>query len=109
MPGKLTTAALAVSLLALASVSAIADEHHMSALGDWSGFYFGGHAGYIEADTSGFQAFESGSGAGNGGIFGAQTGYNIQAGELLIGFEIATWIGLSNKGPCSQQHLGRKG
>lgn len=87
MPGQLTTAAFAVSLLALGSVSAIADEDHMSPLGDWSGFYFGGHAGYVEADTTGFQAFESGSGAGDGGIFGAQIGYNIEAGELLIGFE----------------------
>ena len=37
MPRRLTTAALAVSLLALGSVSAIADEDHMSPLGDWSG------------------------------------------------------------------------
>ena len=87
MQGQLTTAALAVSLLALASVSAIADEDHMSALGDWSGFYFGGHAGYIDVHTSGDQEGRTDFGSGDGGIFGAQIGYNIQAGEFLVGFE----------------------
>jgi outer membrane immunogenic protein len=91
MPRRLTTAALAVSLLALGSVSAIADEDRMSPLGDWSGFYFGGHAGYMTVDTSGYQMgidlSNADSGSGDGGIFGAQLGYNIQAGEFLIGFE----------------------
>lgn len=88
---QLKTATLAVSLLALGSVSAIGDEAYMSPLGDWSGFYVGGHAGYMQANTSG-QQFAAGSsytasGSGDGGIFGAQIGYNIHAGELLIGVE----------------------
>ncbi|WP_108880323.1 outer membrane beta-barrel protein [Anderseniella sp. Alg231-50] len=94
MSGQLKTAALGLSLLAMGSVSAVADDAYMSPLGDWNGFYVGGHAGYINAKTSGdeFELFdfdnrEFDSGSSGGGIFGAQIGYNIQAGEFLIGIE----------------------
>jgi outer membrane immunogenic protein len=91
MSGRLKTAALGLSLLAMGSVSAVADDAYMSPLGDWNGFYVGGHAGYIEAKTSGDEfgilGPQSDSGTGGGGIFGGQIGYNIQAGEFLIGIE----------------------
>ena len=103
MSDNLKSTALAVSLLALSSVTAVADEDYMSPMGDWNGFYFGGHAGYVDVTTSGsqtgivtifggdepfsFSETETDSTNSDGGIFGAQIGYNIHAGEFLVGVE----------------------
>ncbi len=91
MSGQLRAAGLGLSILAMASVSAVAEDAYMSPLGDWNGLYFGGHAGYVEARTAGEQFGLIGpvseTATGDGGIFGGQIGYNIQAGEFLIGIE----------------------
>ena len=95
MQRYLSKTAIAASLLAMSSASATAADFDMSPLGDWSGFYFGGHAGYafdVGTDGSQFENVpiplsETDSGSSDGGIFGGQIGYNIQAGEFLVGIE----------------------
>ena len=94
MQRYLSKTAIAASLLAMSSVSATAADFDLPPLADWTGFYIGGHAGYVDVSTSGERASfistfppATDSGAGDGGIFGGQIGYNVHAGEFLIGIE----------------------
>lgn len=75
---------------------------------DWSGFYVGVHGGYSSGTISSefsvppapFAAIPDFS--ASGGIFGAQLGYNVQAGRFVLGFEgRVAWDGVSgNNGPA---------
>jgi outer membrane immunogenic protein len=65
----------------------------VTALWTWTGFYFGANAGFAAGTYSTDSLFGDGlfasksSGSFKGGIGGAQTGYNWQAGMWLAGLE----------------------
>lgn len=81
-------------LLVAVSSSAGAGERIAAtpAPAQWGGFYIGGHLGYGSARVSADYAvlgvpFLSGSETLNGTVYGAQFGYNIQLGQVVLGVE----------------------
>lgn len=97
---SILSGSLLVSSSAIAGGS-LKDDHRPQVL-NWTGFYFGGHAGLAVGQTSG----ETDLGglftintdqAMNGALGGAHVGYNFQMGNTVLGIE-GTWSALDLKG-----------
>lgn len=97
---RILATALAIGGFAALPLAAQAADIEMAAPPhDWTGLYFGVHAGYGEADVNGL--FDNNDGLGdfvlnnsgyfnldtNGMLGGVQAGYNWQNGNLVLGLE----------------------
>lgn len=83
---------LASSVLIGMCCHAFAGERASPAPMSWSGLYIGGHLGYGAARASADYSvlgipFVSGAEELNGAVYGAQLGYNLQFGPVVLGLE----------------------
>jgi len=68
-------------------------------VGEWTGFYLGGQAGYGNADATGFD--------GSGGLGGIHAGYMHDLGDWVIGGELDyDWTNISD-GPVEVDNIAR--
>jgi outer membrane immunogenic protein len=117
----LTRIALAVSVIALSSVSALAADlpartytkapAYVAVIYDWSGLYVGGNAGYGSSrDCRTNLTFATNLGCYNptGAIAGGQLGYRLQSGTWVYGVEAqGDWADLNGNAQNVANPLNR--
>ena len=85
MVSRICAALAASGLFALSSANA------QERVTDWSGFYAGAHAGFVQDDTDGVKLDV------NGGTAGIHVGYNAQFNQVVAGIEgDYTWTNSSD-------------